>query len=54
MFFTKRNKYYFVVWTSKDFVILEIRQEDSWAEKVKQLRDFYLKELFLKIIEGEF
>ena len=34
MFFTKRRKCYFVVWTLKDFVVLEIYRDNSWAEKV--------------------
>ena len=42
-----------VVWTLKDFVVLEIYRDNSWAEKVQQLRDFYLNHLFPKIVEGE-
>ena len=53
MFFTKRRKCYFVVWTLKDFVVLEIYRDNCWTEKVQQLRDFYLNHLFPKIVEGE-
>ena len=53
MFFTKRKKCFFIVWTSKDFVIVEIHWDNSWVEKVQQLRDFYLKYLLPKIIECE-
>ena len=53
MFFTKRKKCFFIVWTSKDFVIVEIHWDNSWVEKVQQLKDFYLKYLLPKIIECE-
>ena len=53
MFLTKRKKCYFVVWTLKDFVVLEIERDDSWEIKIQELKDFDGKRLFLKIIEGE-
>lgn len=53
MFLTKRKKCYFVVWTLKDFVVLEIERDDSWEIKIQELKDFYVKHLFPKIIEGE-
>lgn len=53
MFCTKRKKCYFIVWTSKDFVIVEIHRDESWSEKLQQLKVFYLSHLFPKIIEGE-
>ena len=53
MSLTKRKKFYFVVWTLKDFVVLEIEWDDSWEIKIQELKDFYVKHLFPKIIEGE-
>ena len=54
MLFTKQTKcYYFVVWITKDSVVLEIRWDDSWEVKIEELKDFYLKHLLPKIIEGE-
>ena len=53
LFLTKRKKCYFVVWTLKDFVVLEIQRDDSWEIKIEELKEFYLKHLFPKIIEGE-
>ena len=52
-FFTKRPKCYFVVWTTKDSVVLKIQRDDSWEVKIEELKDFYLKHLLPKIIEGE-
>lgn len=53
MFFTKQPKCYFVIWTTKDSVVLEIQRDDSWEVKIEELKDFYLKHLLPKIIEGE-
>lgn len=53
LFLTKRKKCYLVVWTLKDFVVLEIQRDDSWEIKIEELKEFYLKHLFPKIIEGE-
>ena len=53
LFLTKRKKCYFIVWMLKDFVVLEIQRDDSWEIKIKELKEFYLKHLFPKIIEGE-
>ena len=53
MFFTKRPKCFFVVWTTKDSLVLEIQRDDSWEVKIEELKDFYLKHLLPKIIEGE-
>ena len=53
LFLTKRKKCYFVVWTLKDFVVLEIQRDDSWEIKIEELKEFYLKHLFPKIIEGK-
>ena len=38
LFLTKRNKCYFVVWTLKEFVVLEIQQDDSWEIKIEELK----------------
>ena len=43
LFLTKRKKCYFVVWTLKDFVVLEIQRDDSWEIKIEELKEFYLK-----------
>lgn len=53
MYFTKRKKCFFVVWTLKDFIVLEIQRDDGWEVRIQELKDFYLKHLFPKIIEGE-
>ena len=53
LFLTTRKKCYFVVWTRKDFVVLEIQRDDSWEIKIEELKEFYLKQLFPKIIEGQ-
>ena len=54
MLLTKRPKcYYFVVWITKDSVVLEIQWDDSWEVKIEELKNFYLKHLLPKIIEGE-
>ena len=53
MFLTKRKKCYFVVWTTKDFVVLEIQHDDSWESKIQELKEVYVKHLFPKIIAEE-
>ena len=54
MHLAKKVKGYFVVWTTMDFVVLEIQRDDTWGgANVKELQDFYLKHLLPKIIEGE-
>lgn len=54
MFLTKRQQFcYFVVWTTKDAVILTIKRDVSWAANIDVLTDFYFYHLFHKITEGE-
>ena len=53
MHLAKKVKGYFVVWTTMDFVVLEIQRDDTWGANIKELQDFYLKHLLPKIIEGE-
>ena len=53
MYLTNRNLCYFVVWTTKDVVILKIARDLSWEKNLDILRDFYYYHIFPKIVEGE-
>lgn len=52
IYFTWKNFCYFVVWTSKDEVVLKIAKEEAWSENVRKLTQFYFENLFPKIVEG--
>lgn len=47
---TGRSLCYFVVWTTKETVIVEIARDDSWADNIQQLQLIYKKYLGPKII----
>jgi hypothetical protein len=53
MCLTKRNFCYFVVWTTKESIILLIKRDAEWEKNIDVLRDFYFVHIFPKIIEGE-
>lgn len=53
IYFTRKNFCYFVVWTSKDAVVLKIAKEEAWSENVTKLTQFYFENLFPKIVEGQ-
>ncbi|XP_022805763.1 uncharacterized protein LOC111342904 [Stylophora pistillata] len=53
MFLTKRKFCYFVVWTTKDSVVIKIERDESWEHNITILSDFYFHQLFPKITEGE-
>jgi len=53
MFLTQRHFCYFVVWTTKETVVLTIKRDESWATNIDILTDFYFLHIFPKITEGE-
>ena len=53
MYFSRRKFCYFVVWTRKDVAILLIQRDDTWAENIPCLLQFYHDHLFPKVVEGE-
>ena len=53
MFFTQRKFCYFVVWTSKDVALVKIEQDETWDANIPILKEFYFKNIFPKIVEGE-
>ena len=53
MYFTKRKLCYFVVWTTKETVVVTISRSDLWAIYLTVLNNFHSFHLFPKIIEGE-
>ena len=53
MYFSKRDLCYFVVWTTKDTVVIKITKDNSWEENLSILKRFYFAHIFPKIIEGE-
>lgn len=53
MFLTGRMFCYFFVWTSKDFILINIKREESWVNNIEIMKDFYFCKIFPKIVEGE-
>lgn len=53
MFVTKRKCCFFVVWTTKQVIILKISRDEAWEVNLHILQDFYFYHIFPKVIEGE-
>lgn len=53
MFLTKRTFCFFVVWTTKQVIILKISRDEAWEVNLHILQDFYFYHIFPKVIEGE-
>ena len=53
IYFTPKNFCYFVVWTTKDAVVLKISKDEAWSENVTKLAQFYFENLSPKIVEGQ-
>lgn len=47
---TGRNLCFFVVWTTKDILILHIRKDPAWADNLLLLQDFYIHHTIPSII----
>lgn len=53
LFLTRRHFCFFVVWTTKESTVLLIKRDETWAENIDILSEFYFAKLFQKIVEGE-
>ena len=53
IYFSRRKFCYFVVWTSKDVVVLKIAKDETWSKNITKLTQFYFEHLFLKVVEGQ-
>ena len=53
IYFARRKFCYFVVWTSKEAVVLKIAKDEAWSENITKLTQFYFENLFPKIVEGQ-
>ncbi|XP_067018182.1 uncharacterized protein [Acropora muricata] len=53
IYFSRRKFCYFVVWTSKDVVVLKIAKDEAWSKNITKLTQFYFEHLFLKVVEGQ-
>ena len=51
IYFSRRKFCYFVVWTTKDVVILKIARDETWSENIAKLMQFYFDHLFQKVVE---
>lgn len=51
--FAQRKLCYFVVWTSKDVVVLKIAKDEGWSGNISKLTQFYFEHLFPKVVEGQ-
>lgn len=53
LFLTKRKLCHFVVWTTKETVVLKIPRDKFWKSNLDIMTDFYFYHIFPKIVEGE-
>lgn len=53
IYMTQRNFCHFVVWTTTWCVVIEIPKDPAWEVNLGKLTDFYFKQIFPKIVEGE-
>ena len=53
IYFSRRKFCYFVVWTSKDVIVLKIAKDEAWSKNITKLTQFYFEHLFLKVVEGQ-
>ena len=47
-----RQLCYFFVWTTKDMVFVMIPKDESWAENLNRLKDFYVKNIVPRLVSG--
>ena len=47
-----RQLCYFVVWTTKDMVFVMIPKDESWAQNLNRLKDFYVKNIVPRLVSG--
>ena len=52
MYITGRNLCYFVVWTTKETVILPIMKDPTWEENILKLQDFYTLYMIPALVDG--
>ena len=45
LYFTGREICFFVVWTTKETLILQIKKDPAWADNLQLLKDFYIKHI---------
>ena len=53
MYFSHWKFCYFVIWITKDVVVLKIRRDETWSENIPKLLQFYFYHLFPKVVEGQ-
>ena len=42
---TERDLCYFVVWTTKETLVLQINKDPAWADNLRRLQDFYTRHI---------
>ena len=42
---TERDLCYFVVWTTKETLVLQIKKDPAWADNLRRLQDFYTRHI---------
>ena len=47
---TDRNFCFFVVWTTKDILVLYIKKDPEWADNILLLQDFYVHHIIPSIV----
>jgi len=52
MHLTKRNICYFVVWTTKETVVIKVIKDLQWGSNLELLKQFYKSNILPKLVEG--
>lgn len=52
-YFLDGDTCFFVVWTTKETTVLLIKRDETWAENIDILSEFYFAKLFQKTVGGE-
>ena len=53
LYFSQRNFCYFLVWATKDVAIVKIERDEAWVANNPVLTQFYLDNIFPRIVEGK-
>lgn len=51
LFITQREICYFVVWTLKETLVLQINKDEQWGENLEALKTFFKEHMLKKILE---
>ena len=52
IYLTNRNICYFVVWTTKETVVIKVIKDLQWGSNLQLLKQFYKSNILPKLVEG--